>query len=105
MTWNDLHSFLKPSISLSSVLTLYNPLRCKLFQNLDLKGGVFFSLFYTGMFFVASRKSSCDQTGSTNIGTASDLEEVLTNIVDESDDKGTRFSLTYPTTKLVRALC
>ncbi|XP_051936934.1 piezo-type mechanosensitive ion channel component 1 isoform X2 [Hippocampus zosterae] len=33
------------------------------------------------------RKSSCDQTGSTNIGTTSDLEEVLTNIVDESDDK------------------
>ncbi|XP_019721304.1 piezo-type mechanosensitive ion channel component 1 isoform X2 [Hippocampus comes] len=33
------------------------------------------------------RKSSCDQTGSTNIGMASDLEEVSTNIVDESDDK------------------
>ncbi|XP_077437796.1 piezo-type mechanosensitive ion channel component 1 isoform X2 [Vanacampus margaritifer] len=32
-------------------------------------------------------KNSCDQTVSTNVGMASDLEEVLTDIVDESDDK------------------
>ncbi|XP_061647056.1 piezo-type mechanosensitive ion channel component 1 isoform X4 [Phyllopteryx taeniolatus] len=33
------------------------------------------------------RKRSGDQTGSTNVGMVSDLEEVLTDIIDESDNK------------------